>query len=526
MSALAPSSVTLPQHGFAKSARPRGASRAAASGARTALDGLDRLDAGLRATRLTLVGSDLLALAITAGVTAGLQGLSTSTFGPLEVLALMGFVTIVYAFSGAYRQLAVHPAAELRRMTGLTLALFATAATAAFLHGDHPLALHLAIGGALAATIVPGGRLFSRILWARRPWWGVPVAVLAPDDDARTVLAALRRWPELGLRPVALVSSPAGALDASPAGGDGYAQPPSPPSLAAWSGPPAGPPMAFGRDGDELVLAHRYGIRTAIVSAPDVTHRSLAVRLERLSRYFERIVVITSTPGAPALWTSAPGSDALVGYSVRDGQAAGVGRLVKRGIDAAGALLGLIVLSPLLAAVAIAVRMDSAGPVLFHQHRMGLRGHCFSVLKFRTMHVDAERRLDEVLREDPARRAEYDAFHKLSDDPRVTAVGRILRRLSLDELPQLWNVLIGEMSLVGPRAYVPREISEMGGLERVVLQSPPGITGLWQVSGRNALRFEERVQVDVHYVQNASVWLDLYILARTIPVVLSGDGAS
>jgi lipopolysaccharide/colanic/teichoic acid biosynthesis glycosyltransferase len=230
-------------------------------------------------------------------------------------------------------------------------------------------------------------------------------------------------------------------------------------------------------------------------------------------------------PGARALWTVLPAPEGLLGYSV-GGSGGRAYAIVKRAVDIIGATLALVVLAPMFAAIATLIRRDSAGPVFFRQLRMGAGGRCFHVFKFRTMHVDAERTLAQLLGGDPDREQEYRAFHKLVDDPRVTRVGSWLRRFSLDELPQLFNVLRGEMSLVGPRAYIPREIRDMEGLERVVLRVRPGLTGLWQVSGRNALSFTARVEVDVHYVQNASPWLDTYILARTIPVALMGEGAS
>ena len=146
-------------------------------------------------------------------------------------------------------------------------------------------------------------------------------------------------------------------------------------------------------------------------------------------------------------------------------------------------------------------------------------------LKFRTMHTDAEARLAGLLDSDPALRAEYGMFHKLNVDPRVTGIGRLLRKYSLDELPQIWNVLIGDMSLVGPRPYLEREIPEMAQKEAIVLRVKPGVTGIWQVTTRNESTFEERVNLDVEYVRNWSPWLDLYILARTVPVVIGGTGS-
>jgi lipopolysaccharide/colanic/teichoic acid biosynthesis glycosyltransferase len=149
----------------------------------------------------------------------------------------------------------------------------------------------------------------------------------------------------------------------------------------------------------------------------------------------------------------------------------------------------------------------------------------FGALKFRTMYGDGEQRLKELLDGDPKLRDEYDQFHKLTNDPRVTGAGRFLRKYSLDELPQLWNVLRGEMSLVGPRPYIDREIPEMGQQEIIVLRAKPGVTGLWQVTERNSSNFARRVQIDVEYVRNWSPWLDIYVLARTVPVVLGGTGS-
>jgi lipopolysaccharide/colanic/teichoic acid biosynthesis glycosyltransferase len=171
------------------------------------------------------------------------------------------------------------------------------------------------------------------------------------------------------------------------------------------------------------------------------------------------------------------------------------------------------------------VYLESGGPVFYRDLRMGRDGKLFACLKFRTMVPDAERVLQEMLEEDPVAREEYARYHKLRDDPRVTRVGRFLRRTSLDELPQLWNVLMGEMSLVGPRPYLPRESREIGVTQSEILRVPPGITGPWQVSGRNQTSFQERVDIDAYYIHDWSIWLDVVLLARTMKIVLRGRGA-
>jgi Undecaprenyl-phosphate galactose phosphotransferase WbaP len=282
------------------------------------------------------------------------------------------------------------------------------------------------------------------------------------------------------------------------------------------------------RGGYEMVpyLARHFDIPYAILAMPSLTHAGRANLLAQYSKFFDHVFVVADPAGVPALWTTGRSGDGLFGYGVRNVALRPGARFVKRAADFIGAVIGTILLAPVLAVIALLIRMDSLGSVFYRQERMGREGRIVTILKFRTMYEDADRKLAEILDADPALREEYEQYHKLQDDPRVTRIGKFLRRYSLDELPQILNVLRGDMSLVGPRAYMPSELAKMNGLARAVLQSPPGMTGLWQVSGRNRLSFADRVNLDVHYIQNWSPWLDLYLLVRTGPVVLSGEGAS
>jgi lipopolysaccharide/colanic/teichoic acid biosynthesis glycosyltransferase len=180
---------------------------------------------------------------------------------------------------------------------------------------------------------------------------------------------------------------------------------------------------------------------------------------------------------------------------------------------------------PFLLLIALLIKLDSRGAIFFAQERMGINGTRFKALKFRSMHENAETRLQEILTKNHKLREEYEVFHKLRHDPRVTRLGQFLRKYSLDELPQLWNVLKGDMSLVGPRAYMPSELDKMNSSENIILRVLPGITGLWQVRGRNNFSFQERLDIDVYYVRNWSLSLDLYLLVSTIRVVMMGKGA-
>lgn len=204
---------------------------------------------------------------------------------------------------------------------------------------------------------------------------------------------------------------------------------------------------------------------------------------------------------------------------------------LKRAIDFVGALAGLVLLFPLYVAIAVLVRLDSHGPV-FHRRRVLSRQaiatpeaqrnlDTFDAFKFRTMICNA----DEFLAADPALLMAFQQNHKLSADPRITPLGRLLRRLSLDEFPQLLNVLMGQMSLVGPRMIAPAELERYGHYREKLLSVKPGLTGLWQVSGRQRLPYGERIRLDMYYIDNRSIALDLLILARTLRAVLTGDGA-
>jgi Undecaprenyl-phosphate galactose phosphotransferase WbaP len=459
---------------------------------------------GYWATILSLLALDLAAIFGTALV---LLGISVSAGGaqlsalenslPAVSLVACALFPISYGMAGLYRVIDMHPAAELHRMFVVSL-IIGTAATVTAALLDPSQAYALALFSVLVAIVLPSSRVLGRILLARTDWWGVPAVVLGDGKHGEAVIRTLSRWPELGFRPVALLNE-----EEIPVNGSAMRS--------------AGSDRA-------LNIAQEHRVPYAIIAMPTLPYKDRARLITKMGRFYQRLFVVPEGMGPAALWTARSSSQGLLGYGLKHFKLSVAARAVKRSIDIVGAAVGLVVLAPLFSAIAALISIDSTGPVLFRQKRMGLDGRCFTVLKFRTMYIDAEAKLHEILKEDPERKAQYDRYHKLDDDPRVTRVGKWLRRLSLDELPQLWNVLRGDMSLVGPRAYMPGELPMMNGLSRTVLQCPPGLTGLWQVSGRNNLDFSTRVDLDVHYMQNWTLWLDLYILIRTIPVVMTGDG--
>ena len=200
-------------------------------------------------------------------------------------------------------------------------------------------------------------------------------------------------------------------------------------------------------------------------------------------------------------------------------------RIIKRLMDCTLLIITLPITLPVILTVAVIVKLTSKGPVFFRQARLGDGGEVFYAYKFRTMRPDADQVLEQYLVEHPELRRQWAKNHKLKDDPRITRFGLFLRKLSLDELPQLLNVLKGEMSLVGPRPIVKAEIERYGDTYKLYCSVLPGITGLWQVSGRNDISYQERIGFDEFYVKNWSIWLDFHILLRTIRVIVLREGA-
>lgn len=198
---------------------------------------------------------------------------------------------------------------------------------------------------------------------------------------------------------------------------------------------------------------------------------------------------------------------------------------LKRTVDITASAAALLLLSPVFLVTSLAIRKDSDGPAMFTQKRIGKDGKLFEIYKFRTMVPDADKKLFEMLEKDEKAREEYKLNKKLKHDPRITKVGNFLRRTSIDELPQLINVLKGDMSLVGPRPYLPREIKDMGEYYDTIIESKPGITGLWQVSGRSNTTFEQRLEFDKEYTENKGFLYDMGLLTKTVGVVVKKNGA-
>lgn len=275
---------------------------------------------------------------------------------------------------------------------------------------------------------------------------------------------------------------------------------------------------------EALAQAATPGAVLAVVSdsfTPDEMHSVLKLA----ERKFSELLVI---PTAALIQSTAAeveqvGSTLVLKY--RYSLLRPLNTYTKSVVELAGTLLLLVVLAPVFLVLATVVKASSKGPVLFRQRRIGRDRRMFDCLKFRTMYRDAEQRLSEMLANDDALRTEWLKYARIPNDPRVTKSGRFLRRFSLDELPQLWNVLRGEMALVGPRPYLPVESERIGDSLDTIVRVRPGMTGLWQVSGRTSLPFKERLTLDEYYIRNWSLWMDFSIVLRTLRAVVGARGA-
>ena len=283
----------------------------------------------------------------------------------------------------------------------------------------------------------------------------------------------------------------------------------------------------LGRFSDAEVVIKKYNIPNVLVCAPGLESRKLVTLINKLQILVEKVIFVPELFGIPAANIQARGlmNEQTLILEVKNNLAQRRNRLFKRIFDITATVIGGILILPVIAIVAILIYLDSPGPIVFGHKRVGQGGKEFSCYKFRSMVPNAQAALEIYLKENPEAREEWERDFKLKDDPRVTKIGKFLRKTSLDELPQLWNVLVGDMSLVGPRPIVRAEVEKYGEYINDFYLVPPGITGVWQVSGRSDTTYEERVLMDSWYVHNWSVWIDIVYLVKTVLAVLKAKGA-
>ena len=342
-------------------------------------------------------------------------------------------------------------------------------------------------------------RYAVRALMVRAGNYGRPITVIGAGRTAHLMIAHLQANPGYGLHPIA-------AYDDNPA-------------LHGKSvhGVPVRGPI-------ELALTDPL-TEQALISIPGARAEIQRTIVNNVYAAFPITWIIPDLFGVPNQALAPHSIGTVASLEIRNNLRSRRAQFVKRGMDVLLSSIGIVLVIPILLLIILFIKLDSSGPAIYKAKRVGRNLKPFQCYKFRSMYVDAEESLEEILRADPTLKEEYDLRHKMRCDPRVTRVGVFLRKFSLDELPQIFNVLIGEMSLVGPRPYLFREQEKMAGEERFISQVRPGITGYWQVSVRSESTFGERIGMDRFYITNWTPWLDLVILIQTVRVVLMGKGA-
>lgn len=452
------------------------------------------------------MGSDLLSLAIAGFTSVEVRLLLNGHYHPslywqlwpIFILFILG-----YAVVGLYPGVAVSPVDELRRVTLTTTLVYLALGAAIFLfrEGDVYSRGVFLMAWMLSVVLVLLGRASTRHLLARQRWWGYPVMVLGAGKTGEMVVRTLQRNPGLGLKPVVVLDD-------------------DPNKRSNLEGVPVLGGLALAPS-----IAEKLQIPYAIVAMPGVRRDKLLHILERYGQTFAHLLLIPDLFGFSSLWVIARDMGGVLGLEIRQQLLLPGPRLVKFMFEFTFSIVAGLLLLPLIGLIALLIKLDSPGPIFYGHTRIGRGGRYFRAWKFRTMEQNADQILARYLDRHPELREVWERDHKLKDDPRITRVGKFLRRSSLDELPQLWNVLRQEMSLVGPRPIVDEEIWRYGEKFGLYTKVLPGITGLWQVSGRNDVTYDERVNFDAYYVRNWSIWLDFYIMARTLRVVIMGDGA-
>ncbi|MBN2145771.1 MAG: undecaprenyl-phosphate galactose phosphotransferase WbaP [Anaerolineales bacterium] len=462
---------------------------------------------------LTLVLGDLISFTLAFGLSLLLRSSAIIMVGgvihwsvilPTLQLSLLTFL-IIYALTGLYPAFGWTAVEEMRQIfSSLTLG-FVVLGLAIYLQRTGPMFSRAVfiLGWAFACFFNIIIRLAIRNRLSLLRWWGAPVIVVGPSAAVRDVTERLRHSRRLGLKPVLILDETA------------------PPERSAVLSVPVIRSAAL----LEQILARQKISYAVYVEGKEDPRQQTRQRLDWLSKLFPTVLVVLADSPLGSLWVRTMDLEGRLTlraqYHLLDRKSI----LLKRAFDIVlGGLLTLLTLPFLLLAILL-VRLDSPGPVFHTQERLGLGGKRIRFIKLRTMHVNAEQRLEELLKNDSQARQEYQTYHKLAKDPRVTRIGRLLRKFSLDEWPQIWHVLPGEMSLVGPRAYMASELPDMGGHANLILQIRPGLTGWWQVMGRHNTTFQHRLQLDEYYLSNWSLWLDIYILIKTVWVVISGHGA-
>lgn len=408
---------------------------------------------------------------------------------------------LLNAVLGLYPGIGLGTVSDFKRQT-MSLTIVAVV-TAARIHPASTWAVmrygFLITAYCICLGLAPVARNLLRKYLSNKDWWGFPTLVCGNNAIAFSVFEWLQNNRRLGLRPLGVICD-SDALELE--------------QDAPWY-------AGNWEEASDIALRERVYWAVVVDSGGEEVIDHVETHLAAIPN----ALVVSDLTGMPSHWNRHCLDEDLNGFLIEQHLLLPIQQLVKRCMDLAIAIILGILLAPLFLILGTAIKLTSRGPIFYGHERVGFDNSRFRAWKFRTMVDNAEELIEDYLKQHPELRAEWEETHKLKNDPRVTRLGWFMRKWSIDELPQLWNVFVGEMSAVGPRPIVPNEIEKYGTHFEVFCSVLPGMTGLWQVSGRNETTFEERIQLGMYYIHHWSPWLDLYLLARTVKTVLLTKGA-
>ncbi len=404
-------------------------------------------------------------------------------------------ILIVFYSANLYPGIMLNPSDEVRHLAICSCFSFIGIALSITMETDDRLAIVIAllISCPFAIFILPAMREIARHVFAKSSWWGVPAVIYASGESADFIVQRLQKCPNYGYKPAVIVNS-------------------RNITHTEFEGIPVFP------DSEELLnTINELGIKVAFLCEYEGDTSDIMAKY-RYTITISKHMTIAGNVNMREL-------GGILGLSTTHNLTKPQSLFSKRVLDLILIALSAPFVLPVSVLIAILVKLTSRGPVLYGHKRVGKDGKTIKCWKFRSMVVNADQMLDKILAENPEMRKEWEKDRKFTNDPRVTKLGKFLRKTSLDELPQLWNILCGEMSFVGPRPVTESELDRYGKYSNFILSVKPGLSGMWQISGRSDTGYEERVTLDTYYIQNWSVWIDIWIIIKTFWVVLKGKGA-
>ncbi len=451
---------------------------------------------------LVLMIVDALALMLCIGISFFIINAINNEFINFRSFVTYGvylpLILIVFYAAGLYPGIMISPAEEVKKFCICTFFSFTGIALSIFVDSSREkiaVAVALLLAVPLATLILPSAREIARLSFGRCRWWGLPAVIYCTGSSADTVINRMFDRPDLGYKPALIINS--GTI-----------------TTHMYRGVPV-----FVPNKDLLQIIRSLNIKAAILC----DYQDDASDIMRSYRY------TINVSKKQALYTSGTlqlkDIGGIIGFSSVHNLTKKDNLFAKRILDISLIIISLPVVLPVCIIIGFLVKLTSKGPVLYGHVRVGKNGQPLKCWKFRSMYKDADKQLDKILSQNPEMRRQWEKDRKFINDPRVTKFGRFLRKTSLDELPQLWNIFLGQMSFVGPRPVTEGELSKYGDSADYILSVTPGLSGMWQTSGRSDTEYEERITLDTYYIQNWSIWLDIWIIIKTVSVVIKGKGA-